>query len=66
MFWVLQLKKIIIQNPCRLWQIDAIYDVMMCCVILHNMIIEDEWDQNLDPLFDEANVAHSKKVLTFQ
>jgi hypothetical protein len=42
MFWVLQLKKIIIQNPCRLWQIDAIYDVMMCCVILHNMIIEDE------------------------
>ncbi len=45
---------------------DAIYDLMMCCVILHNMIIEDEWDQNLEPLFDEANVAHSKKGLTFQ
>jgi hypothetical protein len=42
MFWALQFKKIIFQNPCGLWQMDAIYDVMMCCVIIHNMIIEDE------------------------
>jgi hypothetical protein len=41
---------------------DAIYDLMMCCVTLYNMIIEDEWDQNLAPLFDEANVALQKKV----
>jgi len=30
------------------------------------MIIEDEWTQNLELLFDETNVAHSEKNLTFQ
>jgi hypothetical protein len=34
---------------------------MMCFVIFHNMIIEDKWDQNLKPLFDGTNVAHTWK-----
>jgi hypothetical protein len=40
---------------------DAIYDLMMCCVILHNMISKNQQAQNLESLFDGANVAHSKK-----
>jgi hypothetical protein len=31
-----------IQNPCKLWQMDTIYEIMIVCVIMHNMIIEDE------------------------
>jgi hypothetical protein len=45
---------------------DAIFDLMMCSIIFHNMIIEYEQDQNWEPLLDRENVTHLKKVLTFQ
>ncbi len=48
---VLQARFAIIQNPCRLWQMDMIYEVMVVYVILHSMIIEDEKDNHLEPLF---------------
>jgi hypothetical protein len=41
-FEILQFRFAIIQNPCRLWQMDVIYELMTCCVSFHNMIIEDE------------------------
>ncbi len=53
-FEVLQAYFAIIQNPCRLWQMDTIYEMMVICVILHNMIIEDEKDNHLRPLFQQA------------
>lgn len=27
---------------------------MMCCIILHNMIIDDEQGQDLEPVFDQG------------
>lgn len=45
---------------------DVIYDLVMCCVIFHNMINEDKWDQNLKPLFYRTNVAHLKRHLNIQ
>jgi hypothetical protein len=33
---------------------DTIYEVMVICVILYNMIIEDEKDKHLKPLFQQA------------
>jgi hypothetical protein len=53
-FEVLQAHFAIIQNPCRLWQMHTIYEVMVICVILYNMIIEDEKDKHLKPLFQQA------------
>jgi hypothetical protein len=50
-FKVLQAHFAIIQNPCRLWQMDTIYEVMVAYVIIHSMIIEDEKDNHLEPLF---------------
>jgi hypothetical protein len=41
-FGILQFRFAIIQNPHRLWQMDVIYDLVMCCVIFHNMINEDK------------------------
>jgi hypothetical protein len=41
-FGVLQTRVAIIRNPCRMWSMDTILDVMFACCILHNMIVEDE------------------------
>jgi hypothetical protein len=53
-FEVLQARFAIIQNPYRLWKMDTIYEVMVICVILHNMIIENEKDNHLKALFQQA------------
>ncbi len=50
-FNVLQVRFAIIQNPCRLWQMDTIYEVMVAYVIFYSMIIEDEKGNDLEPLF---------------
>ncbi len=39
---------------------------MVFCVIFHNMVFEDEEDQNLEPLFDGENVAKLRRGLNFQ
>jgi hypothetical protein len=36
------------QNPCKLWQMDTIYKTMIACVIMHNMIIKNKRDNNLN------------------
>lgn len=41
-FGVLQGRFHIIANPCRQWSLDTIQDIMFACVILHNMILDDE------------------------
>ena len=43
-FGVLQSRFAIIRNPCRLWDCDTIALVWKACVVLHNMIVEDERD----------------------
>jgi hypothetical protein len=58
-FGVLQAHFVIIQNSCRLWKIDTIYEVMFACVILHNMIIEDERANHLEPLFQQAKILNN-------
>lgn len=55
-FGVLQSRFAVIQNPSRLWDKEVVRDIMYACVILHNMIIEDEQDLNLEPCFDEQIV----------
>lgn len=44
----------IIQNLCRIWQMDIINKIMIACVIMHNIIIENDKDNNVEWLFDLA------------
>ena len=41
-FGVLQKRWDIIRHPARLWEREELANIMYACVILHNMIIEDE------------------------
>jgi hypothetical protein len=43
-FGVLQKCWSIIRHPTRLWEREELADIMYACVILHNMIVQDERD----------------------
>ncbi|XP_033140542.1 putative nuclease HARBI1 [Brassica rapa] len=41
-FGVLQSRFAIVKGPVRFWKKNVLHDIMTTCIILHNMIIEDE------------------------
>lgn len=41
-FGVLQARFAIVRGPARFWRPETLKDIMKACIILHNMIIEDE------------------------
>ncbi|KAK1609259.1 hypothetical protein QYE76_032932 [Lolium multiflorum] len=53
-FGVLQAKFAIVRGPARFWDKETLVDIMTCCVILHNMIIEDERGLNLPCFYDNV------------
>jgi hypothetical protein len=53
-FGVLQARWEILRNPCRQWEIEDMIDIIQACVIMHNMIIQDESGLDLEPFFDEG------------
>ena len=51
-FGVLQARWEIVKNPVRQWDLETISNIMMACIIMHNMIIEDERDLRLEAFHD--------------
>jgi hypothetical protein len=45
-FGVLQARFAIVRGPARFFHLETIKDIMMACIILHNMIIENERDND--------------------
>ncbi|GAA0169829.1 hypothetical protein LIER_24221 [Lithospermum erythrorhizon] len=60
----------IIRQPARIWDIDVLGKIMRTCIILHNMIVEDERDtysrnyENLD--FEPSNNPRSSSSFNVQ
>jgi hypothetical protein len=57
-FGVLQARFAIVRNPARMWTREALSQIMYACIILHNMIIEDEQDSygaRNNHVYDQTN-----------
>jgi hypothetical protein len=64
-FGVLQVKWQVVANPCQLWDNNVIANVLMTCVILHNMVIEGEEDLVLELATELPDKIQMRKGLTF-
>ncbi|OMO63874.1 Harbinger transposase-derived protein, plant [Corchorus olitorius] len=47
-FGVLQSRFVIVKGPARFLRKDTLLDIMSVCIIMHNMIVEDERDLDAD------------------
>ena len=57
-FGILQARWAIIKQPCRLWDKEELNFIMKACIIMHNMIVEDERDSSFENDFnyDQLNI----------
>ena len=66
-FGVLQARFAIVRGPARFWSHKDLSCIMKTCIILHNMIVEDERDESLDVVYDASEmpsiqVSHEQTV----
>jgi hypothetical protein len=54
-FGVLQARFAIVRGPSHFWDKGTLHDIMTTCVILHNLIIEDEKHLNFEFFFDNVD-----------
>ena len=55
-FGVLQARFAIIYGPTRFFYPEMLQEIMKACIILHNIIVEDEWDENEAVDFDYEQI----------
>lgn len=74
-FGVLQSRWHIVKGPARMWKAKDLGKIMKTCIILHNMIIESERSQGIDPerwtphadeRVDDINLQHDYRFLVSQ
>jgi len=55
-FGVLQSRWAIVRGPAYGWNPNRLHDIMMACIIMHNMIVEDERGLALPTSFDNMGI----------
>ena len=53
-FGVLQSRFAIVRGPARFWDEETLRDIMTCCIIMHNMIVEDEGSVDPEERFENG------------
>ena len=61
-FGVLQARFAIVYGPTRLFYSEMLQDIMKACVILHNMIVEDERDVNEAVELDYEQIDDNRSI----
>ncbi|XP_057775380.1 uncharacterized protein LOC130994348 [Salvia miltiorrhiza] len=61
-FGVLQARWTMIRGPSCLWYKENITDIMYACIILHNMIIEDEGEMTCQWVEDEPSTSSNNNA----
>ncbi|KAK9068016.1 hypothetical protein SSX86_012127 [Deinandra increscens subsp. villosa] len=73
-FGVLQQRFAIIRGPSRMFKVEVLTNIMKACIILHNMIIEDERDNiddddfeydQVDDVLPELSRDHTTEFMEF-
>ena len=63
-FGVLQSRFAIVRGPARLWDEESLQNIMMACIIMHNMIVEDERDEEYGfdyyKMGEKVTLSHEK------
>jgi hypothetical protein len=66
-FGILQGRFGIIAHPSKLWSSTIMANIMYACIIMHNMIFEDESSkENLEPLFEVEAPTDFTRPLSFE
>ena len=61
-FGVLQARWAVIRGPAYGWDREAIREIMTACIIMHNMIIEDEGERARDTNFENIGVQADRST----
>ena len=66
-FGVLQSRFAIVRGPARFWGKEDLGRIMRACIILHNMIVEDERDTYATqfgqlPTYDDAQMVYRNQI----
>ena len=65
-FGILQAQWGIVQNPIRQWDLKTISDIMLACIIMHNMIVEDKHGLSLEHLYERPlQVGHMRRDFSY-
>ena len=62
-FGILQSWFSILKRPARLYDQGDLQNVMLACIILHNMVIEDEIDKDLEDITLDLNETPSTETV---
>jgi hypothetical protein len=63
-FGVLQARFAIVRRPARFWKLEMLKDVMMACVILYNMIVEDKQTNNGEEDLEYEQLNEPLEIVT--
>ncbi|KAK3218167.1 hypothetical protein Dsin_012137 [Dipteronia sinensis] len=61
-FRVLQARFAIVRGPARFWGCDTLNDIMKVCVIMHNMIAENERGTDIEYLNDDESEENPQVI----